>query len=70
MPCCTAAAQKNHKLQTGYYTAARLGANYFAAKLAPLARLFRNKLVLCGTENALVFRDNLHFLLRKPKKGC
>ena len=33
MPCSRAAAQ-NHKLHTGYYTAAHLGVNHFAAKPA------------------------------------
>ena len=73
-----------------YYTAARLGANHFAAKLASFARpmmpccnttaqnhktakrhyptrSFRNELVACNTENALMFRNLL--FLEKQKKG-
>ena len=48
-PCCSAAA-KNHKLQAGYYTAARFGGKYFAANPpSPLARPLPNQ--TCASSN-------------------
>ena len=48
----SSAAAQNHKLQTGYYTAARLGANHFAANSPlPLARPRPKPKQTCAAQN-------------------